>query len=133
VFRRFLGLQNRMKLVVAALMGVTLAAISYGVLFSHTQLNAASSHSLGAGNVSAAGTLLLTAAYPSADTLAAAPAKAHKPLTGCGGPTINLNNGMSQGTLSSKISRAPGCALIVFAAGAYNISAPINIPPTPAT
>jgi len=128
VFRRFLGLQNRMKLVVAALMGVTLAAISYGVLFSHTQLNAASSHSLGAGNVSAAGTLLLTAAYPSADTLAAAPAKAHKPLTGCGGPTINLNNGMSQGTLSSKISRAPGCALIVFAAGAYNISAPINIP-----
>jgi len=117
-----------MKLVVAALMGVTLAAISYGVLFSHTQLNAASSHSLGAGNVSAAGTLLLTAAYPSADTLAAAPAKAHKPLTGCGGPTINLNNGMSQGTLSSKISRAPGCALIVFAAGAYNISAPINIP-----
>jgi Chitobiase/beta-hexosaminidase C-terminal domain len=128
VFRRFLGLQNRIKLVVAALLGVTLAAISYGVLFSHTQLNASSSHYLGAGNVSAAGTLLLTAASGSADTLDAAPAISHKPLTGCGGPTINLDSGMSQGMLRSRISRAPRCALIVFAAGTYNITAPIDIP-----
>ena len=29
------------------------------------------------------------------------------PPTGCGGPTINLNSGMSQSTLSSTISTAP--------------------------
>ena len=51
-----------------------------------------------------------------------------RPLTGCGGPTINVNSGMSQSTLQSTISSAPSCALIVFAAGTYNISAPINIP-----
>ena len=50
------------------------------------------------------------------------------PLTGCGGPTINLNAAMSQGTLKSRISSAPSCALIVFAAGTYNIFAPISIP-----
>jgi hypothetical protein len=113
-------------LVVVVLLGVTLAAISYGLFSSHTQLNAASSHYAGAGN--AAGALLLTAASDSVDTLDTAPAISHKPLTGCGGPTINLDSGMSQGTLRSRISRAPRCALIVFAAGTYNITAPIDIP-----
>jgi hypothetical protein len=128
VFRKLLGLSNWIKLVVVALLGATLAAISYGLLFSHTQLNASSSHYPGAGNVSAVGTLLLTAASGSAGTTDAAPDISLKPLTGCGGPTINLDSGMSQGTLRSKISKAPRCALIVFAAGAYNITAPIDIP-----
>ena len=35
---------------------------------------------------------------------------------------------MSQSTLKSRISSAPNCALIVFAAGTYYISAPIDIP-----
>ncbi len=35
---------------------------------------------------------------------------------------------MSQSTLKSRISSAPSCALIVFAAGTYNISAAIDIP-----
>ena len=48
--------------------------------------------------------------------------------TGCGGPTINLNNGMSQSALQSTISGAPNCALIVFAAGTYNINSTLTIP-----
>ena len=48
--------------------------------------------------------------------------------TGCGGPTINLNSGMSQSTLQSSITAASSCSLIVFAAGTYNISAPLTIP-----
>jgi hypothetical protein len=35
---------------------------------------------------------------------------------------------MSQSTLKGRISSAPNCALIVFAAGTYNILAPITIP-----
>jgi hypothetical protein len=128
VFRKLLGLSNWAKFVLVALSGGVLAAISYGAFFSHTQLNAASSHNPGASNALAADTLLLTAASSSADALDASPAKVQKPLTGCGGPTINLNSGMSQGTLKSRISGAPGCALIVLAAGTYNISAPIDIP-----
>ena len=106
----------------AALLGGTLAAISYGIFFSHTQLNAASFHN------SAAGTLLLAAASQSAYTTDDALATTQKPLTGCGGPTISLNNDMNAGMLRNRISHAPRCALIVFAAGTYNISAPIDIP-----
>jgi hypothetical protein len=122
VFRKLLGLHNWTKLVVAALLGGTLAAISYGIFFSHTQLNAASFHN------SAAGTLLLAAASQSAYTTDDALATTQKPLTGCGGPTISLNNDMNAGMLRNRISHAPRCALIVFAAGTYNISAPIDIP-----
>jgi Chitobiase/beta-hexosaminidase C-terminal domain/Bacterial Ig-like domain (group 2) len=46
----------------------------------------------------------------------------------CGGPTINLNPGMSQSTLQSAISSAPNCSLILFAAGTYNITSQLNIP-----
>ena len=46
----------------------------------------------------------------------------------CGGPTINLNPGMSQSTLQSTIASAPDCSLIVFAAGNYNITSQISIP-----
>ena len=46
---------------------------------------------------------------------------------GCGGPTINVDSSMSASTLQSTISSAPSCALIVFAAGTYNITAPITL------
>jgi Chitobiase/beta-hexosaminidase C-terminal domain/Bacterial Ig-like domain (group 2) len=48
--------------------------------------------------------------------------------TSCGGPTINLNAGMSTGAIQSAISSAPNCSLIVFAAGTYNITNQLNIP-----
>ncbi|MGC2399498.1 MAG: Ig-like domain-containing protein, partial [Acidobacteriaceae bacterium] len=48
--------------------------------------------------------------------------------TGCGGPTINLNSGMSQSTIQTTINGAAKCSLIVFAAGTYNISGGLNIP-----
>ena len=120
------------------LLSCTLAAISY-IALSNTQLNAASPHHPGGRN-SAAGTLLLTAGSHSAgiaddasltahDSLVAGPGVGPgAPLAGCGGPTINLNNGMSQSALSSSITSAPNCSLIVFAAGTYYIQAPLNIP-----
>ncbi len=46
---------------------------------------------------------------------------------GCGGPTINVDSSMSASTLQSTISSAPSCALVVFAAGTYNISSPITL------
>jgi len=142
MFRKFLGLDNWTKWVVVFLFGGTLAAISYCIALRNTQLNAVFSHHPGAGNVSAAGTLQLTATLNSTDTSddGSAPAPANypaggpadgatgPPLTGCGGPTINLNAAMSQSTLKGRISSAPNCALIVFAAGTYNILAPITIP-----
>jgi hypothetical protein len=142
MFRKFLGLDNWTKWVVVFLFGGTLAAISYCIALRNTQLNAVFSHHPGAGNVSAAGTLQLTATLNSTDTSddgsASAPANypagdpadgaTGPPLTGCGGPTINLNAAMSQSTLKGRISSAPNCALIVFAAGTYNILAPITIP-----
>jgi hypothetical protein len=48
--------------------------------------------------------------------------------TGCGGPTINLNSGMSQGAIQTALYNAPSCALIVFAAGTYNINSSLTIP-----
>jgi chitobiase/beta-hexosaminidase-like protein/pectate lyase-like protein len=142
MFRKFLGLDNWTKWVVVFLFGGTLAAISYCIALRNTQLNAVFSHHPGAGNVPAAGTLQLTATLNSTDTSddGSAPAPANypaggpadgatgPPLTGCGGPTINLNAAMSQSTLKGRISSAPNCALIVFAAGTYNILAPITIP-----
>ena len=68
MLRKFLRLDNWTKLVVVFLLACILAAISYGLAFSNTKLNAASSHQPGAGYVSAAGTLLLTAASRSSDT-----------------------------------------------------------------
>jgi Chitobiase/beta-hexosaminidase C-terminal domain/Pectate lyase superfamily protein len=118
--------------------GGAFAAISYGIASRNNPLHAAFSHRPGGENVSAAHTLLLTArlldtiedtSTSAQDDLAAGPSVGPgSPLTGCGGPTIDLNPAMSQGTLTSKISHAPGCALIAFAAGTYNITAPIHIP-----
>ena len=128
MFKKFFGLDNWIKLVVVVLLGGTLAAIFYGIFFSHTPLSAASSHHPGAGNVAAASALFLKSASDSPGTIDDAPDLAQKPLTGCGGPTINLDSGMSQDSLQSRVSRAPRCALIVFAAGTYNIASHIDIP-----
>ena len=43
MFKKFLSLDNWTKLVVVFLLGCTLTAIFYGVAFSNTKLNAASS------------------------------------------------------------------------------------------
>ena len=106
-----------------------------------------------AGAVLGAGSQQLTAVFSPTDATDYASATAHTTLTvgspsnppsnptggpiggpigpaptGCGGPTINVNSGMSQSTLQSTISSAPSCALIVFAAGTYNISSSLHIP-----
>ena len=130
----------------------TPAPIAAGTPLSGAQLDATASvpgtftYSPAAGAVLAAGTQQLTAVFAPTDTTDYASATAHTSLvvsgtpsaptggplppapTGCGGPTINLNSGMSQSTLQSTISSAPTCALIVFAAGTYNISNTLNIP-----
>ena len=131
----------------------SLAAITQGTALSSAQLDATAnvpgtfSYSPAAGTVPAAGTLQLTAAFTPTDTTDYSSATAHNTLvvnsstqtpapptnpvpTGCGGPTINLNSGMSQSTLQSTISSAPSCALIVFAAGTYNVTGTLNIPCT---
>ena len=59
MFKKFLGLDNWTKLVVVFLLVGALATISYGRASSNTKLNAASSRN--PGDVSAAGTLQLTA------------------------------------------------------------------------
>ena len=106
-----------------------------------------------AGAVLTAGTQQLTAVFSPTDATDYASATAHASLavgsptsgtgpsspvnpgipvgtapTGCGGPTINLNSGMSQSTLQSTLNSAPSCALVVFAAGTYNLSSSLSIP-----
>jgi Chitobiase/beta-hexosaminidase C-terminal domain/Bacterial Ig-like domain (group 2) len=128
-----------------------LAAITQGTALGSAQLDAtanvpgAFSYNPGAGSVPAAGTLQLTAAFTPTDATDYSAATAHNTLVvnsstqapapptnpapaGCGGPTINLNSGMSQSTLQSTIASAPSCALVIFAAGTYNITGTLNIP-----
>jgi hypothetical protein len=118
----------------------TLAAIKQGTALSSAQLDASAnvpgafSYNPGAGNVPAAGTLQLTATFTPTDTTDYSSATAHNSIVvnsstttppsnpsavGCGGPTINVNPSMSASTLSSTITSAPNCAVIVFAAGTY--------------
>ena len=118
----------------------TLAAITQGTALSSAQLDASAnvpgafSYSPGAGNVPAAGTLQLTATFTPTDTTDYSSATAHNTMVvnsstttppsnpsavGCGGPTINVTPSMSASTLSSTITSAPNCAVIVFAAGTY--------------
>ena len=143
--------QLKVNQVTPAITWPALAAITQGTALSAAQLDAtanvpgAFSYNPGTGNVPAAGTLQLTATFTPTDTTDYSSATAHNTvvvnsptppptspaspaLTGCGGPTINVNSSMSQSTLQSTIASAPSCALIVFAAGTYNISATINIP-----
>ena len=127
------------------------APVASGATLGATQLDASANvpgsfmYSPTAGTVLAAGTQQLTAVFSPTDTTDYSSATAHASLvvgapsgpgsgpigpapTGCGGPTINLNSGMSESTLQSTISSAPTCALIVFSAGTYTIGSPLNIP-----
>src|SRR6201996_85406 len=113
-------------------------------------------YSPAAGTVLAAGTQQLTAVFSPTDTTDYASATAHASLvvngassgpgggptapvggpitpsrptlTGCGGPTVNVNSSMSQSTLQSTLQGAPPCAFVLFAPGTYTISAPIYVP-----
>jgi Big-like domain-containing protein len=130
-----------------------LAAIATGTALSATQLDATAnvpgtfSYNPAAGYVPPAGTLQLAATFTPTDGTDYAVSPVHNtlvvgstgsptptpptnpPLTGCGGPTINVNSGMSPSTLSSTIASAPSCAVIVFAAGTYGpITSTITIP-----
>jgi hypothetical protein len=138
-----------------AITWATPAAISVGTALSAAQLNATASvpgsflYNPAAGAVPAAGTQALTAVFTPTDTTDYASATAHNTITvnsasnpnptptpspvlptpaGCGGPTINLNSGMSQSTLQSTIASAPNCSLISFAAGTYNLTSQLSIP-----
>ncbi len=120
------------------------ASIQQGTALSAAQLDATANipgvfaYLPSAGTVPAAGTLQLAVTFSPTDATDYATVHAQKSLivtgpldpapTGCGGPTINLNSGMSQGAITSAIKSAPNCSLIVFAAGAYNISSTIGIP-----
>ena len=125
------------------------AAIAQGTALSATQLNATANvpgtfaYNPAAGNVPAAGTLQLAATFTPTDTTdygtatakntlvvnaASNPTPTNPPPAGCGGPTINVNSSMSPSTLSSTITSAPSCALILFAAGSYSLTSTVNVP-----
>ena len=126
--------------------------ITVGTALGATQLGARASvpgsftYSPAAGAVLATGTHQLTVAFSPADASDYSGASAYTSLvvnasssgsgggpanpapTGCGGPTIDLNSSMSRSALQSAITNAPNCALIVFAAGTYNINSTLTIP-----
>jgi Bacterial Ig-like domain (group 2)/Chitobiase/beta-hexosaminidase C-terminal domain len=126
------------------------AGITTGTALGATQLDATANvpgtfvYNPAAGAVLTAGTQQLTAVFSPTDTTDYASATAHTSLAvaaptagpvagpapvGCGGPTINVNPGMSVSTLSSTITSAPNCAVIVFAAGTYGpLTSTITIP-----
>jgi hypothetical protein len=129
-----------------------LAGIQQGTALGAAQLDAKASvpgaftYSPAAGTVLSAGVQQLTAAFAPTDATDYAAVTAKNSITvttgstpppttptppaptSCGGPTINLNSGMSTSTIQSNISSAPDCSLIVFAAGSYNITSQITIP-----
>ncbi len=119
--------------------------IASGTALSATQLDATASvpgrfaYSPAAGVVLAAGTQPLTAVFSPTDNIDYSSVTAHNSIVvssppsspkGCGGPTINLNSNMSQSTLQSTINSASSCAVVVFAAGTYNLTAALTIPCT---
>ena len=130
----------------------TPAPIAPGTALSATQLDATANvpgsfmYNPAAGAVLAAGTQQLTAVFSPTDATDYASATAHTslvvgsasqgpgsgptppPPTGCGGPTINLNSGMSESALQSTINSASNCGLVVFAAGTYKVSSQLTIP-----
>ena len=129
------------------------APISAGTALSATQLNATASVAGGfiynpaAGAVLAAGTQKLAVVFSPTDGNDYGSVTANTSLvvngassgpvggpvgppsgpTSCGGPTVNVNSSMSQSTLQSTIASAPSCAMIVFGAGTYSITAPITL------
>ena len=118
--RKFFGLDKFAKLAAVCLVGTALAALAYRIVGDNLHLNAAH------GAPTAA--VFNPSAASAADASPLLRSSAASPLPGCGGPVVQVNSSMSQSALSSAISRAPDCATIVFAAGTYHISAPIQIP-----
>jgi hypothetical protein len=133
----------------------TPAAISYGTALGGAQLNATANvpgnftYTPAAGTVLPAGMQTLSTTFTPSDAKSYTSATAQTILTvkaagttptpppaspvlptpsGCGGPTINLNSGMSQATLQSNITNAASCSLIVFSAGNYSLSTHLEIP-----
>ncbi|MGC2402140.1 MAG: chitobiase/beta-hexosaminidase C-terminal domain-containing protein, partial [Acidobacteriaceae bacterium] len=126
-----------------AIIWPTPAAIPAGTILSAKQLNAVASvpgkfaYRPWAGTTLTAGKNVLTVKFAPTDAVDYAQTTAQTTIvvnqapsgpTGCGGPTINLNPGMSLSTLQSAIASAPQCALIAFAAGTYNIGGSLTIP-----
>ena len=128
-------------------------ALSATQLDATANVGGSFNYSPAAGTVMAAGTQQLTAVFSPTDSTDYASATAHASLvvkapasgsgggstgpigppsrptlTGCGGPTVNVNSNMSQSTLQSAIQDAPHCAFVLFAAGTYTITAPIYVP-----
>ncbi len=124
------------------------AGVATGTALSAAQLDATANvpgtfvYNPAAGAVLTAGTQQLTAVFSPTDTTDYASATAHTSLAvggttagpvagpvGCGGPTINVTPSMSVSTLSSTITNAANCAVIVFAAGTYGpLTSTIMIP-----
>jgi Chitobiase/beta-hexosaminidase C-terminal domain len=151
------SVQLSVGLAVPVITWATPAPITTGTALSATQLNATSSvpgtfvYSPAAGAVLAAGTQALNAAFTPTDTTNYASATAKVSLlvnasggsgtgggpvggpvgptpTSCGGPTVNINSGMSNSAIQSALYSAPSCSLVVFAAGTYNITNQLTIP-----
>ncbi len=149
------SVQLTVNQVTATITWATPASIAAGTALSATQLDATASvpgsfiYNPAVGAVLATGTQQLSAVFSPTDATDYASATAHTSLSitsasnppsgptggpigptpaSCGGPTINLNPGMSQSTLQSAIASAANCSLIVFAAGTYNITSQLNIP-----
>jgi hypothetical protein len=118
-------------------------SIQQGTALSSAQLNATSnvfgtfSYAPAVGAVLPSGTEALSVSFSPNDKTDYASVTASNSITvneastqpqGCGGPTINLSEGMSQSAIQGAISSAPNCALVVFAAGTYDINSPLTIP-----
>ena len=117
--RQFFDLDKFATLAVVCLVGIALAALAYRIVGGNFSLNAAHASPTAGFNPAAAPTAAASLLLRSA---------AASFLPGCAGPVLQMNSSMSQSVLSSAISHAPACATIVFAAGTYQISAPIQIP-----
>jgi hypothetical protein len=123
------------------------AGIPQGTALSGKQLDATSNvfgtftYHPAAGTVLPAGNQKLTVAFSPNDTndYAAVTATNSIPVSGttpppppppksCGGPTVNLNSGMSTGQIQSAIAGAVNCSLILFAEGTYNVTSQIYLP-----
>src|SRR3984885_4069387 len=135
---------------VPAITWAPLAAITQGTALSSAQLDAtanvpgAFSYNPGAGNVPAAGTLQLTAAFTTTDTTDYSFASAHNPLvvnSGSNpsptpapptnpiqGKTCPVPSGASQATIQSTLNSCGSGNTVVLAAGAYSIGSTLTLP-----
>ena len=116
------------------------AAIVSGTPLGANQLNASASvpgsfaYNPTAGTVLSAGAHVLAVTFTPNDTTDYSVATATTSITvnsttaAPTGPVVNVNPGMSTQELQSALNGAPSGATISFAAGNYNITAPITVP-----